>query len=164
MDDLCPGDLILSYENSFFSWFVRLMTKSEWSHVGIYEENGTFISSVPFSGVCEKCLKDVNHYAVYRVKGLSKLQADKAVEFCKERLGKGYDFLQIILLGYRLLTDKLDVNAGDPHPDQYVCSELISEAFASVGIHFGKIVDNALPKAFAESDLVTEILVAKKRR
>jgi len=161
MADLRPGDLILSYEHSFFSWFVRVMTHSKWSHVGIYTGKDKFISAIPFSGVCEKDLKGVDHYAIYRVKGLTSDQAKKVIAFCKERLGDGYDFFQIILLGYRVMTDKLDKNDGDPHPDQYVCSELVSEAFASIGIYFGKIVDNALPGEFADSDLVDEVLVKK---
>ena len=154
MDDtkiLKPGDLILSSEDSLSSWVVQKVTNSLWSHVGVYTGDGNFISAVPFQGVCLKALTKVDRYGVYRVKGLDDNQRAQVVRFCVERVGWPYDFVQILLLGWRIFTDRLKTNAGDPYPTKYVCSELVAEAYASVGVFFGKIVDNVLPGTIAKN-------------
>lgn len=123
----------------------------------MYNGEGKFISAVPFEGVCEKKLDSIEDKAVYRLKTVTDAQRKAICQFCRERLGCPYDFVQVILLAYRIFTDQLKSNAGDPHPNQYVCSELVAEACASQGIYFGKVVDNVLPQTIAKSELVERI-------
>lgn len=199
MVEMNRGDLILSREKTLFSWLVRKVTKSEWSHVGIYlgtivhvversipmerwqivdsEEEAQsvlntairnnahdylimrdqYISAVPFKGVSLSSVLGINTKVVYRVKEATSLQCYDVASFCLSKIGCSYDYLQGLLLGYRIFTDKIDKYAGDPNPDEYVCSELVSEAWDSVGVRFGKIVDNVLPKQLAESNLVERV-------
>lgn len=151
------GDIIVSREDTFSSWLMRVVTQSAWSHASLYVDNMLIVSSVPFCGVSVTSLHDVRTWKAYRVKNITDAQRDGATMYATDRIGRPYDFLQALLLGYRLLSDTIDVNDGDPSPDRYVCSELVAEAYASQGVVFGKIVDNVLPGVLAKSPLVEEI-------
>jgi hypothetical protein len=157
MPECKTADLILSWESTFFSWIVRKITRSQWSHASVCIDSSEVVSAVPLEGVRISPLWSIANKAVYRVKNLNKLDAELVASFCKAKVGSKYDYVQALLLGYRILTDKLDVNKGDPSEKRFVCSELVAEAFATVGIFFGKIVDNALPATLANSPLVERV-------
>ena len=150
------GDLVLSYEHSFFSWVVRTVTRSKWSHVSIAIDDKSIVSAVPLSGVSESPLP-TERCAIYRLTGVPQEKRLKMVSFCVERMGAPYDYIQALLLAWRIFTDTIKTADGDPCKDRYLCSELISEAAASEGIHFGHIVDNVLPETIAASELTTKV-------
>jgi len=156
------GDLVLSKEQSPISWILRKISKSQWSHVGIYDGRGKVISAVPFKGVVYKSYGDMfskcTNVGVYRVKGLSVEKADKVIEFCEKHKDTKYDFMQAAVLGWRILTKSLKTNTGDPNPNNFVCSELVAEAFESVGVSFARIADNVLPVTIEKSNLVRRII------
>ena len=156
------GDIVLSKEQSPTSWILRKLTRSQWSHVGIYDGFGKVISAVPFKGVIYKnygeMFEKCSNVGVYRVKDMTKQRADKVIEFCEKHRDTKYDFMQAAVLGWRILTDGLKTNTGDPNPDNFVCSELVAEAFASIGINFGKIPDNVLPSTIEKSHLVRRVI------
>lgn len=157
VSDLRTADIILSYENSFASWLIRKFTKSQWSHVGIYDGLGNFYSAVPFKGVCKQPLPDLERRAICRVKEINDSQRQIVIDFCQENLGKPYDFMQVLLVGWRILTHKIDTNASDPNANKYECSEFVAEMFSRVGVMFGKIIDNVLPETIWASPLVERI-------
>jgi uncharacterized protein YycO len=151
------GDLILSYENTFASWVIRKATKSRWSHVGICDGKGGFYSAVPFSGVCLRSLDIVKNSAMCRVTDLTDDKRAILMGLCNDNLGKPYDFVQVFLLGWRILTGTIDTHEGDPAPGKYECSEFVAEMFFKVGVQFGKIVDNALPETIWASPFVQHL-------
>jgi len=156
------GDIVLSKEQTTMSWLVRKVTKSNWSHVGIYNGLGKVISSVPFRGVVYKNYGDMfdvcSNVCVYRVKDLSEEKADEVLKFCDSKQGIKYDFAQAALLGWRIVFNTLETAKSDPNPNNFVCSELVAEAFHSVGIDFGKIPDNVLPGTIEKSPLTRRII------
>lgn len=142
---LRPGDIILTSEPTFASWIVQKITGCQYSHVGIYDGNNRYISSVPFKGVCAVRFSTIKDYAQYSVGGITDDERQQIVDFCTAKLGRKYDFIQALFLFWRIITDSLRTNAGDIRPNHYVCSELVAEAYASIGVNFGPIVDNVLP-------------------
>ena len=153
MEDILKGDIVVSRELSPGSLIIRAVTWSKWSHVGVCLGDGTFISAVPFKGVIIKPLDTVKYKAFYRLKAdLHKRHA--IADFCLDRLKDKYDMALVALLAWRIFTDSLSTNTGDPAEHKYTCSELVAEACASQGIFFGAIVDNVLPVTIAKSDLV----------
>lgn len=155
--DLLTADIILSYESTFASWAIRKATGSQWSHVGIYDGKGGFYSAVPFKGVCLQPLADLTKKAVCRVKNINDSQRQIVTELCSQSIGKKYDFCQVLLVGWRILTHRLNKNSGDPYPDKYECSEFVAEVFSKVGVNFGKIIDNVLPETIWSSPLVDRL-------
>lgn len=190
------GDIVLSYENTFFSWVVRTITSSKWSHVGIYVGDivhlmtkdkhdwiltdtedeiqqtvntaqemdinceilrNVIVSAVPGRGVSFTDFDTVENKAVFEVLCITKLQREQVLKAAISRYGQVYDYWQIIILIYRILTDTLQTNKGDAFPDKYVCSELVAESFYAAGYSFGKIIDNVLPETIAQSSLTRQI-------
>jgi len=159
--ELKIGDIILSYERSIFSWIVSKFTRSKYSHSSLYLGNNEYISAIPFKNVCIRNISTIKHFDVYRVKDIDEQKILNIVEFCKERLDSKYDFLQVLILFYRKLTDKLKIYSNDPNDNKYVCSELISEAFASEGIIFNKYIENTFPGTISDSELI-EFICSEK--
>jgi len=155
--DLRAADIILSYESTFVSWLIRKVTKSQWSHVGIYDGCGNFYSAVPFKGVCKQPLPNLARKAVCRVKSLNDSQRQIVVDLCQSNLGRKYDFVQVLLVGWRIVTHRIDTNTGDPDQNKYECSEFVAEMFSKVGVYFGKIIDNVLPETIWASQLVDKL-------
>lgn len=155
--DLRAADILVSYENTAASWVIRKATKSRWSHVGICDGNGGFYSAVPFRGVCLRPIETMERKAVCRVELLNDSQRDIVVELCEQNLGKPYDFVQVFLVGWRILTGNTERHTGDPAPGKFECSEFVAEIFDRVGVRFGKIVDNAMPETIWSSPLVARV-------
>lgn len=155
--ELRAGDLILTSEKSFTSWVVRAITGCQYSHVGIYGGDGNYISAHPVHGVCSVPFEGIQEYAQFRVTGLTPQQRAAVVAFCTARIGKTYDYVQILVLFWRIITDSLMTAEGDMCPDSYVCSELVAEAYASIGVNFGRVVDNVLPGTIIRSERTIRI-------
>lgn len=184
------GDIILSYENTFFSKVVRWLTDSKWSHVSIYagtllqindkiypcrmldntevqqsvEDDSEIkilkdcvISAVPRKGVSITKFYEIENKAVYRIDQIDYTEAERVIEFALNKLNQPYDYYQCVLLLYRIFSDTLLINKGDPNPDKFICSELVAKAFSQIGIEFGNIIDNILPETIAASTLTTRI-------
>jgi hypothetical protein len=148
--DLLPGDIVVSRENSLASRFIRWATNSPWSHVSIVTFEGKLIGAVPPAGVCIRPLSVLTDYEVYRFILATPDMVDYVLRWCESKIGDGYDFKQVVLVGYRLLIGKLATYKGDPNPHAYMCSEFVAEAWGSVGWHMAPILDNMLPGDFVK--------------
>ena len=115
------------------------------------------IGAVPKRGVSFTKFFEIENKAIYRVRDMPSEDIKKVIYFALDKLDHPYDYLQCLLLFYRIFVDMLTVYEGDPNPDKFICSELVAKAFLSVGIEFGNIVDNVLPGTIASSSLVMRI-------
>ena len=148
------GDIVLSYEKAFTSWVIRKMTSSQWSHAGIIFDSSSFVSAVPMQGVCSRPLAIVENRAIYRVKNLLPEQIAQLRAFCFSKIGAKYDMTQVFVLGWRIITNTVNKYGDDAKPNKFECLEFVGEAFDSIGIRFGKYVDNLLPNMITKSNLV----------
>jgi uncharacterized protein YycO len=150
------GDLVLSHKPSVFAYPIQWFTKCEWTHVDVYTGGGWICGAVyPKVRIAE--LKDVPIFSIWRINSLSADQRADIAKFCLNKLNQPYDWKLFFLLAYRIITDSLQTCGSDPDTKAYVCSELIAEACSTVGISFGKFIDNVLPKTIVTSPLVTKI-------
>jgi hypothetical protein len=95
--------------------------------------------------------------AFYALNDVTLLQRNGIAGFCEDRLGRPYDYLQVLLVGWRLLTKTTERRGSDPNPDKFDCAELIAEACASQSIQLTKYIDNASPETIVASPLVHSV-------
>ena len=145
-NELQTGDLLFASGNYVISKLIRKFTKSPWSHVGIIfpvksPGGALLLESVEDRGVrfvpIGKYLKDYHRGRPYngplvvaRVRGLKKKNADKLGEFGIKELARDYDRDEIARIVARIVARR-----GRKERDrQYICSELVYEAFLQAGI------------------------------
>jgi hypothetical protein len=102
-------------------------------------------------------LSDTDAWAIYRVTDVDDDLSESVADVATTFLGYRYDFAQAFLVFWRLITGTLETVVGDPAPHRFICSEMVAEVFAHVGVHFGCIPDNMLPRTIEESPRTIQI-------
>jgi hypothetical protein len=148
--NLKTGDIVFCSGTYFFSHFIRVFTRSTWSHVGVIyvDENlgRVFIlESETLIGVrlapLSKYLKDY-HGKNRPYKGKMMIgrvvpevpaeELKKVISFGMDELTKPYDNLEILRIAIRIV-----FKIGRRNRDKkYICSELVYEMFRKAGIWF----------------------------
>jgi hypothetical protein len=147
---LKTGQLIFCSGNYLFSGVIQRLTKSTWSHVAIVykdEELGRVLvlEAEPLVGIR---LIPLSKY-LYDYKGkkkpykgmlfisdlqtpLAKPELNKAISFGLDELTRPYDNWEIFRIMIRILfhISKREKNRN------YICSELVRDAFAEAGVEF----------------------------
>ncbi len=144
------GDLVFCSGTYFFSHFIRLFTRSTWSHIGVihvdpYLNRVFILESETMIGVrlapLSKYLKDY-HGKNKPYKGkimIARLipeipEADRkvAISWAMDELTKPYDNWEILRIAIRIL-----FRIGRRNRDRkYICSELVYEAYRRAGVWF----------------------------
>ena len=152
---------ILMIKNSFWlSRFIRWITKSDYDHVAIFM-NDKYIIEADLSGVKKtpfEFYKNRVEYKILSVKNISDFDRYVVVEYAKAQIGKSYDYIQLICMGFFYLIKKLrKIEPIDL--SGWVCSELVAESFYEIGIKFSESVDpdNITPKDIYTSSIVKEV-------
>jgi hypothetical protein len=139
------GDLLLSKDMGPFTYPIRYFTGSPYTHVDIYAGElynaPIIIGSGPvffnfLSKVRVAPLTSLQHYDVYRMKG-NKNGIKKVLKFAVSQLDHPYGYLELVLIGYRLLLKKLNykygfnfnVQTSDKAVNKWVCSELAAAGY-----------------------------------
>ncbi|MDD5150667.1 MAG: hypothetical protein PHC28_09310 [Flavobacterium sp.] len=118
--------VIFTYDNSFQSWIIRLLTNSKYSHCGIVDcmTNTIIDSELKNNGVSEYPFRNI----IIENIGYEEIDIPCApnsiVELVRTQVGKPYDILAII--GYPFNRNWEDDN-------KWFCSELIAWSFKEVG-------------------------------
>lgn len=148
--NLEPGDLIFTYKKmSLFSWLIRKVSKTPYSHVSIYIGNDQVIESAYLSkGVAinqNKYFTEKYNHSVYRVK-TSPENIAKVIEFAKSKDSVKYAILQVAFLGMLYLCGwikqsilKIDVDKG------MTCSEFVATCYKHVGIELAAYPSASTP-------------------
>lgn len=149
-NQLKTGQLVFCSGKYLFSGIIQKLTKSVWSHVAIIykdEDLGRvlILEAEPFVGIRLIPLsKYLNDYKGKRkpYKGLMFIadlnitiperNLNNAISFGLDELTRPYDNWEIFRIMLRILfrSGKKEKNRN------YICSELVSDAFAKAGVHF----------------------------
>ena len=149
-DSLQTGDIFFSSGGYAFSGLIQNLTKSIWSHVAIIYKDERLrrvliLEAEPYVGIrlipVSKYLRDYKGKK-RPYKGqivIAKLNLDmppeklnKAISFGLDELTRPYDNWEIIRIMTRIL-----FRLGKPEKNRnYICSELVREAFARTGFLF----------------------------
>lgn len=110
--------VIFSKSNKLVSVLIRLLSRSKYSHVGIYDHNNEVVihASGPLGGVVETPILDFLEGCNYNAE-LAMLPGN--IEVARDLVGQDYDYAPLlgILLGISL-----------DDPDKWNCTELVAEA------------------------------------
>ena len=163
--NLKPCDVILVDGRSRVSRVIKTITQSHWSHAALYigriqdiqsielkeklrlffkgaEDVPLLIESQMGSGVIVVPIEKYRYESirVCRPAGLNKIDNERVLNFCIQKLGLTYDIRQILDLARFMFpwdympkqwrTSLFQHNAGDP--TKATCSRLIADAFTSV--------------------------------
>ena len=148
---LQPGDVLLVDGKSRMSGIIKTLTQSSWSHAALYvgprPELGLVDGQVP-----DLIEADVNHgvralplaeYArlhtrICRPLGLADGERQAVIDYAIARLGLHYDMKNVVDLARRLLPFGRGRRSapilGSNDPRRVICSSLLAQAFASVGL------------------------------
>lgn len=160
------GDIIMVKNRNWIGAAIRLLTRSHWNHCGCFVSSKSLVEAT-HSGVVESNIKKFEdgvknktlEYAVFRVTGLSKEKGRDIANFVLTKVGDKYDNLLFIKLTFMyLLHIPRRVLAVDEQK-RYICSELVSEAYDSVGIRFSYKIKagNIVPADIARSTIVEQV-------
>lgn len=116
--------IIFSTRTNPVSWFIRLVTWSDWSHAGIIDGDDV-IESTMTNGVIRRSLESFKGVASkWCIAEMKVADAEKFMAFSKEQIGKDYDFSAIF--GILLHRDWQE-------DDSWFCFELIAAAAVESG-------------------------------
>ncbi|MEB3286186.1 MAG: hypothetical protein VKJ04_01650 [Vampirovibrionales bacterium] len=135
MLNLQPLDIIVTRDRTPISWWLRVKTGSEWSHVCLAGENKTVYTTSMF-GFEHRLLEDYlkrKSFAVYRFPGLQKEQIDYGLKLCHQELNKPYaysDLFRMILQNYR----GRGVKQIKHDSQNFFCSEFVAYVYWQMGL------------------------------
>ena len=136
---LKPGDVFLVHGTHVMSRIIRVVTDSHWNHATMYVGNGNFIEANNY-GVKARSVdaykeKDIE---VYRHKKIMGWQRKRIVAHALSKIGRGYDFFQILQLFFYYLFgfrgNAREIGRGN----KYICSELVAESYIKSGLQVYK--------------------------
>jgi Permuted papain-like amidase enzyme, YaeF/YiiX, C92 family len=149
-NNLKTGQIFFSSGRYLFSGIIQRLTKSAWSHVAIIykdEELGRvlILEAEPYIGIrlipLSKYLHDYKGkrkpykgliYIADLDENVDKEHLGKAISFGLDELTRPYDNWEIVRIMLRIL-----FRAGKKEKNRnYICSELVRDAFAKAGIQF----------------------------
>lgn len=111
-------ELIFAKSSKIFSKVIRIVTRSNWSHVGLLHE-GWVYESVGQWGVVKTTLKDFcSRYDRVEVRDIEVADPEKAIKKAESLLGKRYDTGGV--LGYAF-------GKNWSNPEYFQCAEFVDE-------------------------------------
>lgn len=91
---LKPGDILLYSGSGFFAWAIKVKTWSRFSHVEVYDRQGTTMASRDGRGVNRYAFREQNLRAILRPRTPPILDIERGrVWFRAEAIGQPYDWL-----------------------------------------------------------------------
>ncbi|WP_152619486.1 C40 family peptidase [Cohnella kolymensis] len=124
------GDIIFVRSSSPFSWLIRWLTRSEYSHCAIYLTEKKIIEADALKRV--KISKNRYHDCPSVDLCLNDNEKVRLVEYLINQIGKPYDYKQIAGLFLRLIGLSKKQNLWDS-VNSVICSELIDRGYGSIG-------------------------------
>jgi hypothetical protein len=153
-DKLRPGDVIFSTERAADSFFIRLFTRSKYSHAAIYLGDGLYAEAVDL-GVRVRSATTIvkERLKVVRLKGGK--QGEEAALAAAERIN------HYLHSPYALGSAILSIFGGIPSADARAlfCSQLMSQAYADVNVAVvpGHLPVKITPEMLASSPLFEDV-------
>lgn len=146
------GDIVYFRPESFVGKVVSVVTRCEYSHVGMYVGDNQIVESN--IGIKTRIIdftynKDI--HAVYRVRKMSVEQRLDIQRYAKSLCGYPYDYIQILGMFFQIIFNWNQNNLLN-RTNYLICSELIDKAyyFAEVPRRGDKVLGDILPMELTE--------------
>lgn len=160
-DLLQPGDILLfrTTKNSplhdkliaFGEWIIgEKMTKHSYHHVAMVGIDGNVFEAIWMGTVCHPFseVDKTGMIEAYRVRNVTDIQIQEALEWAEDNLGKKYDFVGLFL-GWAGLDEK--------HAE--ICSTYVGKAWKAAGVQLTK---KAKEKIYSPDDIAANKKVIKR--
>ena len=135
------GDILATKSNSFISKLIRYLSKSKYSHLALITSiSETGIQLIEADGFYTKNIRyrNINDYIneaeVYTC-DLTDKQRQDIVKYAISKIGQKYDYFLVFIL-FLKITFGIKIKIKDTDDD--ICSELVNDAYKSVGIELSK--------------------------
>ncbi|MGB2817858.1 MAG: YiiX/YebB-like N1pC/P60 family cysteine hydrolase [Burkholderiaceae bacterium] len=156
VEDLLPGDILLSADAGVASAGIRLLTVSPVSHAALYVGDGEVAEALG-GGVrlrsMARVMEEETVVAVFRHPALDDLRADRLSAFAREQVGKPYDYVGVMMHAPFALQRRVCELPGMPTvlreaclstlatfqlihggDDRFFCSQFLLEAYRMAGL------------------------------
>lgn len=136
-----PGDILLSFNPSYVvSQLIANVTNANWSHVMIYHGNGRIYEATGHAGVHSRLLDHYldGNFNLLLLRPYNQKLVPKVLKWISRKVGSRYAFVQLFIdlvaIGlnkvlFFLKKDFRKVFTTDLAPNDYVCSELVAQAY-----------------------------------
>jgi len=154
---LASGDVLLYEGEKFFSWVIKKVTRSRFSHAGIavwWNERLMVMEAVGRGVVVTPLSASVGHYNGHvhwytSKRPLGPEERRRMIIFAQEQLGKEYALWKAIWLGIQLLFNRKPEKRDRLKREQKLfCSAYVAQIYNSVGVD--------LKPGFSDSSVVPE--------
>ena len=151
------GDFGIIKSHGIAGFAIRLGTMSRWNHAFIYIGDGKIIEARPKEGIVIKEASQYPKIAWNQHQGLTTQERIQIVEKAHSLLGRPYGFLDIAILGLRIIgfkflggkmLEKLALRQG------IICSELVAICYNSAKV---KVLDK--PEYLITPGDLAEVLI-----
>ena len=131
------GDILACKNNSFLSFAIRFLTKSKYSHLAIIVLESEIIEVDGIVGFINR--KNINEYKtyadVYTCDNLTDKQRNDICNYAISKINAKYDYYLLFVLFVKFVFG-IRIKIKDSEND--ICSELVNDAYKSVGIELSK--------------------------
>jgi hypothetical protein len=144
---LAPGDILLFLPNGTpGACAIELLTHSRYHHVALVDGRNTFVDAMP-RGVRHTLLD--SHPVIVVRPDVTPEARQRAVEWARKQVGKGYDGRGLLLIGLDRLLPFLHLEL--PRLDHFSCASFVAEAYAAAGVTLipGRRWEDLVPGDFA---------------
>jgi len=131
------GDILACKNNSFLSFAIRFLTKSKYSHLAIIINENEAVESDGIAGfIKHKNINEYKNYAdVYTCDNLTDEQRINIGKYAVSKVGQKYDYYLLFVLFVKFVFG-IKIKIKDSEND--ICSELVNDAYKSVGLELSK--------------------------
>lgn len=150
---LQKGDIIFSTTHQLASKTIRIVTKSNYSHVMLYVDRLSIIHAdgkgVHADNPQRMLFDNINHCEVYRLPQMNEEQLNIAINYLRTLIGRPYSTVEAILSPYY---------KGRYKSKKLFCSRLIANAFNKANIELVNNPDYCTPEDIKNSCFLTRIV------
>jgi len=134
--ELKVGDILACKNNSFLSFAIRFLTKSKYSHLAIIVSESEIIEADGIVGfINRKNINEYKNYADVYICGLNDKQRNDICNYAISKINAKYDYYLLFVLFVKFVFG-IKIKIKDSEDD--ICSELVNDAYKSVGIMLSK--------------------------
>ena len=159
---IASGDVLLYEGEKFFSWVIKKVTRSRFSHAGIavwWNERLMVMEAVGRGVVVTPLSASVGHYNGHvhwytSKRPLSEEERKRMIIFAQEHLGKEYAHLKAIWVGIKLLFNwKPEKRDRLKREQKLFCSAYVAQIYNSIGVDLkpGLSDTSVMPEDIANS-------------
>jgi hypothetical protein len=171
---IANGDILLYEGEKFFSWIIKKVTRSRFSHAGIavwWNERLMTMEAVNRGIVVTSLSSSVGHYNGHvrwytSKRPISEEDRKRMIIFAQEELGKEYALWHAIWVGIKLIFNWRSKERDKLKREQKLfCSAYVAQIYNSIGVDLvpGLADTSVVPEDIANSPELLYQAVLKKR-